>query len=191
MLPLMSKITPMETGTSSLEKSHDFLFDAVLEDAEILLFEPGHQPAHRIGHRHAHQRQFRFRAERIALLNFGGVGWRRQLQGPAGLPGPGVLGEKQKSERTKDRTNAPPDPCSDRLRGAVFHGTPGYALDRGFLPPGRSKSRTRSIQNSQVRFPQGRAIRARATCYLPASTERQRTDGQCPTAELPEAQFWP
>ena len=60
MLPLMSKITPMETGVSSLEKSHDFLLDAVLKYAEVFLFEAGDQAPDGIGDGNVHERQLRF-----------------------------------------------------------------------------------------------------------------------------------
>ena len=43
---------PRLTGTSSSLKLFDRLFDLILKDLEVLLYETGHQAIIRIGHRH-------------------------------------------------------------------------------------------------------------------------------------------
>jgi hypothetical protein len=44
MLPLMSKITPIETGASSLEKCLDLLLILAFEKVEVIAVESGDQP---------------------------------------------------------------------------------------------------------------------------------------------------
>ena len=57
MLPLESKMTPRETGASSLEKLRISCDRISFEQLEILFFQSGHQAVHRIGDGHRHQHQ--------------------------------------------------------------------------------------------------------------------------------------
>ena len=63
MLPLMSKITPSETGASSLENVLISCGALALEELKIVFIQPGHQPVHGIGdgHRHQHQIDIHFK----------------------------------------------------------------------------------------------------------------------------------
>ena len=69
MLPLMSKIDADRHRHIFARKPHDFLLDAVLEHAEVLLLEPGDQTPERIGHRHVDERHLRLGSDRLALLD--------------------------------------------------------------------------------------------------------------------------
>jgi len=42
MLPLRSKITPIDTGTSFRREVHDLLLDVVFEDAKAIAFQKRH-----------------------------------------------------------------------------------------------------------------------------------------------------
>jgi hypothetical protein len=51
MLPLMSKTRPTDRGASSLAKTASSLLDLVLEEPEVLLFQPRHDLIERRRHR--------------------------------------------------------------------------------------------------------------------------------------------
>ena len=102
MLPLMSKITPMEMGTSSLEKCDDFLFDAVLIDAEIFLLQSRNQAAIGIGDRDVDQRQLHFRLNRLAAFYRGSSGGAVGLEGPATCARLGSARMQQARNKEKD-----------------------------------------------------------------------------------------
>ncbi len=75
MLPLQSKITPTESGASSLENWVDLLLVLVLEYAEVLLVQPGDEAVERIGdgdrnqHQGAVDADIRLAAERLSLAS--------------------------------------------------------------------------------------------------------------------------
>ena len=51
MLPLMSKITPMEIGHVFTGKGCDLLLDPILVDAKVFFFEAGDQAPVGVGYR--------------------------------------------------------------------------------------------------------------------------------------------
>ncbi len=73
MLPLMSKITPIETGASSLEKCRDLLLVLAFKELEVLFVEAGDQAVHGIRNRDRHQNQVHVDLEGL------GVGLQRRI----------------------------------------------------------------------------------------------------------------
>src|SRR5713226_9540812 len=65
MLPLMSNITPRETGASSLEK------------VEIFAVKARQQPVHRISDRHRHEHHLHIHTEGLGVAFEGGIIFRR------------------------------------------------------------------------------------------------------------------
>ena len=70
MLPLMSKMMPTLTGTSSEEKYVDLLFNLVFPDLEMILFQACDVSIPRIGYRGIDQHQIDIDFERLIFVGF-------------------------------------------------------------------------------------------------------------------------
>jgi hypothetical protein len=69
MLPLRSRMTPMEIGTSSDEKVHNFLFDVVFEDSEVVDFETRDEPVVRVRYGDLDECQLHIHVDGFAVRN--------------------------------------------------------------------------------------------------------------------------
>ena len=79
MLPLESKITPSETGASSLENVANLLRRIAFEQLEVLFFKPGDQAVHRIGDRHRNQDEIHIHLHRADVGASARQGWEPDL----------------------------------------------------------------------------------------------------------------
>ena len=110
----MSKIRPMETGTSSLESVTNFLLDAVFEDAEIFFFQAGDQAIQRIGDRDVDERHADVNFDPLSRLDLRFGGFLRRFDGALRLVK--SRGGEQNADNKSDQPDRNPiSSCHHRI----------------------------------------------------------------------------